>query len=285
MIPSARVAHRNARQRRVRAAVLLGTLTVGALAAHPSTADAMSTPTGSPKPTIVLVHGPWVDGSSWRRVVRRLQADGYTVVAPPTPLRSLSGDSAYLNTFLEAIDGPIVLVGHSYGASVVANAATGDPDIRALVFVNGLVPAEGETVAELAGPESALSVSDSTVIFDFVTDIHAPTGESDVYLKQATFLESFATGLDESKAKALWATQRPVALAALNEPSGTAASETIPSWYLIGTHDIVIPPDAQKTMAIKAGSTVERFAAGHLGLITDPSPVVRAIKVAAHATR
>ena len=161
--------------------------------------------------------------------MRRLQTDGYTVLAPPTPLRSLSGDSAYLRTFLETVDGPIVLVGHSYGASVITNASTGDPDIRALVYVNGSVPAEGETVAELAGPDSALSVSDPTTIFEFVPATLPPTAESDVYLKKSTFLQSFATGLSKGEAKALWATQRPITLGALNEPSGTPAGTPSPA--------------------------------------------------------
>ncbi|MEU8225253.1 alpha/beta fold hydrolase [Kribbella sp. NPDC048915] len=159
----------------------------------------------------------------------------------------------------------------------MTNAATGDPDVQALVFVNGSVPAEGETVAELAGPESALSVSDPTTIFDFVPAHLPPTANSDVYLKQSTFLTSFATGLGRAKAKARWATQRPITLGALNEPSGTPAWQTIPSWYLIGTQDRVIPEQAQRDMAAKAGATVVRFRAGHLGLITDPTAVTRVV--------
>jgi pimeloyl-ACP methyl ester carboxylesterase len=285
MTPTARAARRNARRRRLRAALLIGTLTVGATAATPTVAEARLPARGGEKPTIVLVHGAWADASSWSRVVRRLQGDGYPVVAPANPLRSLSSDSAYLDSILETIDGPIVLVGHSYGASVVTNAAAGDPDVRALVFVNGSVPAEGETVAELAGPDSALSVPDPTTIFDFVPAQLPPTPDSDVYLKRSTFLKSFATGLGRGKAKTLWATQRPITLGALNEPSGTPAWDTIPSWYLIGTGDRVIPAKAQHAMAVKAGSTIARFKAGHLGLITDPGAVVKVITAAARATR
>ena len=285
MTPTARAARRNDRRRRLRVAVLLGALTLGTTATTPTAAEARSAEREGDKPTIVLVHGAWADASSWSRVVRRLQGDGYPVIAPANPLRSLASDSAYVDAILETIDGPIVLVGHSYGASVITNAATGDPDVRALVFVNGSVPAEGETVAELAGPESALSVADPTTIFDFVPAQLPPTPDSDVYLKKSTFLKSFATGLSRAKAKTLWATQRPVTLGALNEPSGTPAWDTIPSWYLIGTGDRVIPAKAQRDMAVKAGSTIARFEAGHLGLITHPAAVTRVITAAVRATR
>jgi pimeloyl-ACP methyl ester carboxylesterase len=284
MTPTARAARRITRRRRIRAALLLGSITVGSLGTLPTSADAQPAPPASPKPTIVLVHGAWADASSWTGVVRRLQTKGYTVLAPANPLRSLSGDSAYLQHFLQTIDGPIVLVGHSYGAAVITNAATGDPDINALVYIDGSVPAEGETVAELAGPKSALSVSDPTTIFDFVPGTLPPTAESDVYLKRSTFLRSFATGLGKHRAEALWATQRPITLGALNEPSATPAWDTIPSWYLIGTKDLVIPASAQRAMARKAGSTVSQFKAGHLGLITNPAAVVRTILAAAAAT-
>ncbi|WP_028651825.1 alpha/beta fold hydrolase [Nocardioides halotolerans] len=284
MTPTTRAAaRRNARRRRLHAAVLLGAITIGSLTAT-STAEAESAPVRSAKPTVVLVHGAWADSSSWSAVVRRLQTRGYPVVAPANPLRSLSGDSAYLETLLETIDGPVVLVGHSYGASVVTNAAAGDPDVRALVFVNGSVPARGETVAELAGPDSALSVSDPTTIFDFAPATLPPTPDSDVYLKQSTFLQSFATGLRGRRAKSLWAMQRPITLGALNEPSGRPAWRTIPSWYLIGTKDLVIPKSAQRGMAKKAGSTIVRFDEGHLGLITDPGAVVRTITSAVRST-
>lgn len=238
------------------------------------------------KPTVVLVHGAWADSSGWSRVVRRMQADGYRVIAPANPLRSLAADAAYLDDLLETIDGPLILVGHSYGAAVISNAATDDPDVRALVFVNGSVPAEGETVAELAGPDSALlSVSDPNTIFNFVPAHQPPTAESDVYLKKSTFLASFATGLNARTAQAAWATQRPITLSALNEPSSTPAWDTIPSWYVVGTRDKVIPASAQRDMAAKAGATVIEFDAGHLGLITDPAPVARTIKAADRATR
>jgi pimeloyl-ACP methyl ester carboxylesterase len=214
-----------------------------------------------------------------------LQRDGYDVAAVPNPLRSLSEDAAYLAAYLATLAGPVVLVGHSYGAAVITNAATGNPNVRALVYVNASVPEEGETVAELAGPDSALSVTDPTTVFDFVPATLPPTPSSDVYLKTSTFLTSFANELSARQAAVLAASQRPVTLGALNEPSGTPAWETIPSWYLIGTNDRVIPPAAQQVMAEEAGSTISHFEAGHLGLVSDPKAVTRVIELAVVATQ
>jgi pimeloyl-ACP methyl ester carboxylesterase len=237
------------------------------------------------KPTVVLVHGAWADSSSWSGVVRRLQTDGYDVIAPANPLRSLASDSAYLEDFLDTVEGPIVLVGHSYGAAVISNAAAKDPDVEALVYINGSVPAEGEAVGPLAGPDSALAVADPTTIFNFVPGTLPPTADSDVYLKKSTFLDSFATGLAPKEAQTLWATQKSITLGALNEPATAAAWRTHPSWYLVGTKDLVIPPSAQHQLARKAGSKVAHFNAGHLGLITKPNAVARIIERADRATR
>jgi pimeloyl-ACP methyl ester carboxylesterase len=238
-----------------------------------------------PRPTVVLVHGAWADASSWSGVITGLRRAGYSAVAVANPLRSLSGDSAYLRRYLDSISGPTVLVGHSYGAAVITNAATGNPDVKALVYVNGSVPDEGLTVASLAGPDSALSVADPATVFTFVPPTLPPDASSDVYLKASTFANAFATGIRPDRAAVLDATQRPITLGALNEPSGPPAWRTIPSWYLIGTQDKVIPPSAQKAMADRAGSTISWFRAGHLGLISQPKTVVNVILRAAASTR
>jgi pimeloyl-ACP methyl ester carboxylesterase len=278
--------HRGPARRRRYLAALATALLLCCVAALQVLPDATATQ-GRPaaRPTIVLVHGAWADSSSWSGAIERLQADGYRVLAPSNPLRSLSTDSAALRTFLDTIDGPVVLVGHSYGASVITNAATGNAAVKALVYVNGSVPGRGETVGELAGPESALSVPDPTTIFDFVPNTAPPTPDGDVYLHEDVFLRSFATGLSSRQARVLWASQKPITLLALNEPSGPPAWQTIPSWYLVGTRDRVIPTSAQLAMAAKASSTVRRFDAGHLGLISDPAPVARIVEDAARTVR
>lgn len=235
------------------------------------------------KPTVVLVHGAWADASNWAGVVERLQGDGYPVAAVPNPLRSLSGDAAYVAAYLRTLTGPVVLVGHSYGGAVITNAATGSPDVRALVYIDAFAPDEGQAVTPLAGPDSALSVADPTTVFNFVPATLPPTPTTDLYLKTSTFLTAFANGVRPSEARILAASQRPATIGALNEPSGVPAWRTIPSWYLIGTQDLIIPPSAERAMAKHAGAAISYFKAGHLGLISDPESVTRVIERAANA--
>lgn len=239
--------------------------------------------TGAAKPTIVLVHGAWADASNWAGVVTRLQHDGYEVFAIANPLRTLSGDAASVRQFLQTLTGPVVLVGHSYGGAVITNAATGLPNVKALVYVNAFAPDEGESAIALAGPESALSVPDPTTVFDFVPETLPPTGETDLYLKKSTVFDSFATGLGWDAKGVVAASQRPATLGALSEPSGPPAWRTIPSWYLIGSHDKIVPPGVEKTMAERAGSTTTYYSAGHLGLISDPKAVTSVVERAAKA--
>jgi pimeloyl-ACP methyl ester carboxylesterase len=234
------------------------------------------------KPTIVLVHGSWADGSSWNRVTERLQDDGYTVRAIPNPLRSVAGDAASVRAFLQTLTGPVVLVGHSYGGFVITNAATGLPNVKALVYVNAFAPDAGETPFQLVGPDSALSVDPATV-FDLVPPTLPPTATTDVYLKRSTVFASFATGLSADDKDLVFASQRPGALGALNEPSATPAWKTIPSWSAIGTEDQIIPASAQRTMSKRAGAKITEYDAGHLGLMTDPRLVTKVIEQAARS--
>lgn len=279
--PRTYTAHHTSRRPRV-AAILLA---VAALLVSLSPAQSVAHDrTGTAKPTIVLVHGAWADASSWSGVIARLQDDGYTVVAAANPLRSLSGDAAYVRALLETLTGPIVLVGHSYGGAVITNAATGNPNINALVYVNAFAPDAGETPTELAGPDSALSVPDPTTIFDFVPATLPPTAATDLYLKRSTVFTSFAPGLSTDDKALVAATQRPATIGALNEPSGTPAWRTIPSWYLLGTRDKIIPPSAQRAMAKRAGSTITEFDAGHVGLMSEPKTVTRVIERAVRAS-
>ncbi len=267
-----------ARSRLLTAAILVAALVLASLTPSLS---AVAQDSRAAKPTIVLVHGAWADASSWRRVVQRLQDDGYTVRAVANPLRSLSGDAAYLRAILETVTGPIVLVGHSYGGAVATNAATGNPNVKALVYVNSIALDAGETALGVAGPDSALSAPDPTTVFDFVPATLPPTGATDLYLKKSAVFASFATGLSADDKAVVAASQRPPAFATGIEPSGTPAWRTIPSWYLIGTEDQIFPPDVQRAMAKRAGATVTEFDAGHLGLITEPKTVTGVIEQAA----
>jgi len=224
-----------------------------------------------PEPTIVLEHGAWADASSWAGVIARLQHDGYTVDAPPDPLRGLAYDSSYLSDFLKTVAGPIILVGHSYGGAVITNAANANPNVKALIYVDAFIPAKGETLLQLvaAKPGSCLG-SDPANVFNFVPYPGAPTGDVDVYLKTAAdppypgFAECFANGLPASEAGVLAATQRPLAFSAASAPSGVPAWLTIPSWSVIGTADHVLPQAEQLFMSKRANAHITEINAGHL---------------------
>jgi pimeloyl-ACP methyl ester carboxylesterase len=261
-------------------------LTTGQAASAQASAARWEQP--GPKPTIVLEHGAWADASSWDAVIQRLQQAGYTVDAPPNPLRGLSYDSTYLADYLKTITGPIVLVGHSYGGAVITNAATGNPNVKALVYVDAFIPAQGETLLQLinAQPGSCLA-GDPANIFTTVPYPGGPSGDFDLYLKTAPdlpypgFAACFANGLPAGEAAVLAATQRPLAFSAASAPSGTPAWQTIPSWSVIGTADHVIPPAEQLIMSKRAGSHITEIDAGHLSLISDPAAVTRVITEAA----
>jgi pimeloyl-ACP methyl ester carboxylesterase len=236
-----------------------------------------------PRPTIVLVHGDWADGSSWSGVIERLQRRGYTVVAPPNPLRGPSSDAAYLASFLQTIPGPIVLVAHSYGGFVVTNAATGNANIEALVYIDAFIPDTGQTLADLA----VGSCVDPATAFNAVP---GPGGVVDLYLRSDAnppypgFSECFANGVDRNQAAVLAAAQRPAALDQFSDPSGPPAWETIPAWSLIGTADHVITPAQQRVMSTHAGAHISTVNAGHLSLVTRPNAVANIIETAVDAT-
>jgi pimeloyl-ACP methyl ester carboxylesterase len=233
------------------------------------------------KPTIVLVHGAWADASSWNPVIERLQNDGYTVDAPPNPLRGVASDTAYLASYLKTIQGPVVLVGHSYGGFLTTGAAVGDSSVKALVYVDAYIPAQGDTLNSLTGalPGSMLGKS----AFDAVP--FGPTAaDVDLYVKPSLFGSVVANGLPASQAAALAAEQRPLAAAALTEPSGPPAWKTIKSWDVIGTNDHVLPPAEQLVMAHRANSKITEVAAPHLSMLAKPGVVTKVILEAADAS-
>jgi pimeloyl-ACP methyl ester carboxylesterase len=263
----------------VGAADAAGSATAGAARAGAATSH------GGAKPTVVLVHGAWADSGSWDQVVARLQRQGYTVVAFPNPLRGLPDDSAYLAAFLQTISGPIVLVGHSYGGTVITNAATGNANVKALVYVDAFIPAEGETVGQLAGLEPGSCVGgDPTQVFDLVPYPGAPPGAVDAYVKQSLFPSCFANDLPAKQAAVLAATQRPFSTVILGQPSGPPAWVDIPSWALVGTIDHAIPPAAQLFMAERAGARIVEVKASHLSMISHPGAVTRLIIAAARSS-
>jgi pimeloyl-ACP methyl ester carboxylesterase len=235
-----------------------------------------------PRPTIVLVHGAWANTGSWEGVTQRLQADGYTVYAPPNPLQSLPYDTAYLADFLHTISGPIVLVGHSYGGAVITNAATGDPQVKALVYVDAFAPAQGQTLAQLlAAYPGSCAVPANLNVVPFPG---APSGVGDAYIKQSVFPSCMANGLPATEAHVLAATQEPIATVALTQQTGVPAWKTIPSWAVVGTADHAIPPALQLAMAHTAHAHITEVDAPHLSMISDPGTVTNVILQAVRAT-
>lgn len=275
-----------------RGAVLLAAAAVTAAAflpVHAASGDAPSRvgAADSSRPTIVLVHGSYADAGSWAAVTAVLQSKGFHVVVPAIPLRSLTGDSDYLAAYLQqATDGPLVLVGHSYGGALISNVGLADPDVQGLVFVEGFAPAEGETLNDILGPsDSALNVADPTTIFDLVAYPGAVDGDMDVYLKETFFNEHFAQDVPPTIRAVLAAGQRPASMLTGTQPAGAPAWETLPSWFVIGTEDDAIPADVQRAMAARAGGTVTEVKAGHLSMVVRPLTVARVIEEAAQSTR
>jgi pimeloyl-ACP methyl ester carboxylesterase len=247
--------------------------------AHTTTRTAAS---AGPKLTIVLEHGAWADTSSWNGVIARLQADGYTVYAPPNPLQGLTYDSAFLADFLRSISGPIVLVGHSYGGAVITNAATGDSQVKALVYVDAFAPAQGQTLAQLlASVPGSCAVPANLNVVPFPG---APAGVGDAYITQSAFPSCMADGLPAKEAHVLGVTQLPIATSALADPSGVPAWATIRSWAVVGTADHAIPPALQLAMAENAHAQITEVKAPHLSMISDPGVVTSVILQAVHAT-
>ncbi|GII52119.1 alpha/beta hydrolase [Planotetraspora thailandica] len=267
--------------------LLVAAFTAGATSAWASPAAPMrSSPTpgplpcpspGGPKPTVVLVHGAWADTSSWNGEVDALRRAGYVARAVANPLRNLTSDAATVADFLKTVPGPIVLVGHSYGGSVITNAAAGLPNVKALVYVDAAAPDVGETTGQLSGPGSALNANPDS-LYDKVPYPGAPQGAADLYLKQNVFVHSFASDLPQDTAVRLWASQRAASTSAFTTPSKAAAWKTIPSWYFISTGDRIITPASELSMAHRARSKITQFQGGsHLTLISHPDAVTSVI--------
>ncbi|MFY1626452.1 alpha/beta fold hydrolase [Micromonospora sp. WMMD735] len=264
-----------------RRSLLIGATIVAATAA--TTVPAASAATSHPKPTVVLVHGAFADASGWAEVTRKLQRDGYPVLAPANPLRGVEADSAYLSSVLQTVPGPIVLVGHSYGGFVITNAATGNPNVKALVYVAAFAPDQGDTVFTLQTrfPGSKLG-QDALDIRPYPL----PDGSTsyDGYVKAAVFRDVFAGDLPATTTATMAASQRPSDVHTLEQPAGPAAWKTIPSWFLIARNDNLIPADAQRFMADRAGGNRVEVNASHVAMISKPGVCADLIMAAARAT-
>lgn len=251
-------------------AVLAGVAVLGpstTAAAHPA----------RQQPTIVLVHGAFADGASWGPVIERLQRRGFPTVAVANPLRGVRSDADALDARLAGIDGPVVLVGHSYGGAVITNVQARSPKVKALVYVAAFAPAEGEAAAQLAAKYPGSTLGET------LAPVPLPDGSNDLYIKPALFRQQFAADVSARQAALMAITQRPIRDAALAEASGKPAWARIPSWFLLAGADKNIPLEAQKFMADRAGSraTVTVKGASHAVAVSRPDTVVKLIARAA----
>jgi len=233
-----------------------------------------------PDQTIVLVHGAFAESASWNGVISELLAQGYPVIAAANPLRGVRRDADYIAGIIKGIAGPVVLVGHSYGGMVISTAANGNSNVKALVYVAGFAPEEGESAVDLTGRFPGATLGPT-----LAPPIVLPDGGKDLYIQQDKFHAQFAADVPEAEAKQMAATQRPITEFALNEASGAPAWKTIPSWFIFGDLDKNIPAAAQSFMAQRAGAkeTVKVQGASHVVMVAQPEAVAKLIVSAASA--
>jgi pimeloyl-ACP methyl ester carboxylesterase len=272
------------------AGVALAALTAGCGGAAAENARPTAEPAGAAaeqlplvsKPTVVLVHGAFADSSSWNGVIKDLEGDGYRVVSAANPLRGLHTDAAYVRSVLDSVSGPVVLAGHSYGGSVMSEAADGHPNIRALVYIASFLLEQGESTGQLAAkfPGAQLGTALDTVPVPLAG---GGTG-NDLYIKQEEFQRVFAADVPADVASLMAATQRPITSAALEEPAEKAAWKTIPSWNMVTTQDLAIPADSMRFMGERAGARNVEIDASHAVTVSRPGAVADLIDEAARAT-
>ncbi|MEZ0071246.1 alpha/beta fold hydrolase [Planotetraspora sp. GP83] len=256
------------------AAALLTVPSASATAAHEG-----ASPTA--KPTIVLVHGGFADGSNWNGVISRLQHDGYQTIAPANPLRGLPTDAPYIASVLKSIDGPIVLVGHSYGGAVITNAAADNPNVKALVYIAAFVPDEGEQLGVLINKYPGTQIPAAVQEVPYANP-DGTTG-TDLYLRADKFRAAFAADLPASTTRLMQATQRPFSASSFTDVTKAAAWHSIPSWGLVATQDKAIPPALERFFYERAKAHVVEVAASHVAMISHPGTTTRLIEDAARA--
>lgn len=233
------------------------------------------------KPTIVLVHGAFADGSCWDAVIHRLQRDGYRVVAPANPLRGLRGDSEYIAGVLKSIRGPVVLAGHSYAGAVISGAAVGNANVKALVYIAALVPGQGEVLSVLSDKFHGSELSSAVASFRY-TKPGGGTG-TDLFIKPDRFRPVFAAGLPKTITAVLAATQRPISASAFDDRAGPAAWKAVPSWALVAGQDKAIAPALQRFEYKRAHSHTVEVNSPHLAMVAQPKAVTDLVLRAARS--
>jgi pimeloyl-ACP methyl ester carboxylesterase len=225
------------------------------------------------KPSIILVHGAFADATGWQHVIPLLERDGYTVTAVQNPLTSVADDIATTRRMIDAQLGPVVVVGHSYGGLVVTGAASGCPNVKALVYVAAFAPDSAEPIGPLLekypAPSGAALRPDAAGFF---------------YIDRAMFRDIFAQDVGAQEAAVLAATQKPLAGASFAaQLTVPPAWKTIPSWFIVAQNDHVINPDLERFFAHRMGATTTELASSHVPFISQPAEVVKVIEQAATA--
>ena len=230
------------------------------------------------RPTIVLVHGAFAESASWNQVIDPLVTAGHPVIAAANPLRGLAADAAAVSDLLHTVDGPVLLVGHSYGGAVISNVAADAAEITGLVYVAAFAPGPGEDCNTLAGrfPGSTLG--------ETLRPVTRRDGTTDLYITSDRFHGQFCADVPPRQAARMAATQRPVTLQALTEASGERPLwRELPSWFLISEKDRNIPAVLQRFMAQRAGARhiLEIPGASHAVAVSQPAATAELILEAA----
>jgi len=224
------------------------------------------------KITIVLVHGAWADGSTWREVILRLQRVGFRVIAAPIPLTSLRDDTAALQRTIARTDGPVILAGHAYAGAVIATI--NNERLKALVYIAGLAPDESETVAQVFYRDERHPQAPQL----------APDADGFIWMPDDGFGNAFAQNATADQIALSAAIQRPIALKCIQEPVPKPAWRSKPSWFLVAEEDRMINPKTQDFMAKRMGATTRSLAVDHTPLLSAPEKVADIILEATHAT-
>ena len=243
----------------------------------------MTTDSGGTRPTIVLLHGAWADASGFAAEIRALQDRGFRAIGFANPLRGLADDARYLADFLRSLAGPLVLVGHSYGGAVISAAATGNDQVKSLVYLSGWMPDEGESIQQLF-ERSGGSLGGAAIRPLPLSGPDGSEGAPDLYLDTEQFQAAFAADVDRGTSEVMAASQRPWSGAAFGEPSGPPAWKTVPCWYLLCTEDKTIPPGIQRFMAERANASIEEVASSHASMVSHPDAAIQLILHAVEAT-
>jgi pimeloyl-ACP methyl ester carboxylesterase len=222
----------------------------------------------STQPTVVLVHGAFADASGYAGVIRSLEAQGVTVRAPMNPLRGLASDADAVARYTSTIDGPVVLVGHSYGGAVVSQAAPAVKDVQALVFLAAFALDEGENCASVQEPFPPSMLATSNVPTPY--DAPGAAGGPDLFIELDKFHETFCADLGEDLAGPMAVSQRPLSAAAFTEGATVVGWKDLPCWYLVSEHDNAIPPDCERFMAQRMDAVTESVDGSHVAFIAKP---------------